>query len=77
MPSPISECEKRLDDRKRSAIYEADCASFATNNRTSPLSRSFSFVNFRPRLSISRSFTQRQFFLVKVQPFDLLWLGFP
>jgi hypothetical protein len=36
-------------------LYDVACASFAINRRTRPLSRSFSFVNFRPRLSISRS----------------------
>jgi hypothetical protein len=35
--------------------YDVACASFAIMRRTSPLSRSLSFVNFRPRLSISRS----------------------
>ena len=44
-----------VDDKVFSvALYEVVCASFVTNSRTSPLSRAFSFVKWRPRLSTSR-----------------------
>lgn len=53
-------CAKRIGQtleefrRVTLGVYDLPCPSFATSSRTSPLSRSFSFVNFRPRLSISR-----------------------
>ena len=51
-----------IDDKDPGGGYEVACASFAIMRRTSPLSRSFSFVNFRPRLSISRCSLRDSFF---------------
>jgi hypothetical protein len=43
-----------IDDKDPGGGYEVARASFATSSRTRPLSRAFSFVKWRPRLSTSR-----------------------
>src|ERR1700746_3620983 len=54
-------------------VYDVACASFATRSRTSPLSRAFSFVNWRPRLSISRRSLRDRFFPSRSSP--LIFFG--
>jgi hypothetical protein len=76
VPTPIAVTMRLIEvlaESFGSRSYGVACASFATSIRTSPLSRAFSFVNWRPRLSTSRRSPNDIFFPSRSRP--LIFFG--